>query len=482
MATKSLSKSSVKTDIGLFFTVGIIILWSIYMEVPIMLLLNVLLVTLIVFYCIKSIYKRSSLLAFLFTFSLFILSREILEHYFNYPADDTFSNVINQHLYVSAFLSLFSVWVAYFFAEKSSGNRSFKATLRDENQSQLKTIKRLSLILFYSSIPFVIFTNIYVTIFVSTLGYYSYYTEFSSVLNGNPVLYAISKMGIVMDASFCFFVATFPTKKEFKRPGLFYLMVLLSSIGVGQRSALLLGVALLVFIFFTMQDARPKEQWVKKSYFLYGLLLLPIIALWGVYVNMRRFNTTIDEDVLRNSLSNFFYDQGVTGYVVKRAYQYENLIPKNQVYTLEFLHSGLPAIITGQKVYQGNTLAHATKGGSFTHSLGYAIMGQAYLNGGGTGSSYVAELYYDLGYFGIVLGSMLYGLLLSQFYTLYRRNVLTRAILLLIFTKLLWAPRASYTGFISYLLSPVTIAVLLGIYLIGYRKSAGQTSSSNRQV
>lgn len=54
----------------------------------------------------------------------------------------------------------------------------------------------------------------------------------------------------------------------------------------------------------------------------------------------------------------FFYDQGVTSNVMKRAYIYKDQIPSNQIYVLEFLHSGILARLLGIPVYHGNNIEH----------------------------------------------------------------------------------------------------------------------------
>ncbi len=63
---------------------------------------------------------------------------------------------------------------------------------------------------------------------------------------------------------------------------------------------------------------------------------------------------------------NFFYDQGVTSNVMKRAYMYRDKIPSDQTYILEFLHSGIFARLFGIRVYHGNTVEHALHGELYT--------------------------------------------------------------------------------------------------------------------
>lgn len=143
------------------------------------------------------------------------------------------------------------------------------------------------------------------------------------------------------------------------------------------------------------------------------ILILPFLAVFVSAYNIWREGGNASSLNFFEGILNFFYDQGVTGNVLKRAYMYKNQIPK-QIYTLEFLHSGILARLFNIKVYHGNTVDHAMYGGSFTHTLGYTVMNSAYLAGRGTGSSYIAELYQDFGYTGIILGNILYSFLLAR--------------------------------------------------------------------
>lgn len=96
-------------------------------------------------------------------------------------------------------------------------------------------------------------------------------------------------------------------------------------------------------------------------------------------------------------------------------------------------------------------------------------MNSAYLAGRGTGSSYIAELYQDFGYTGIILGNILYSFLLARIAKNEDNDsLLKKSIKFMIITQLLWAPRGSFTYFISQNLTPTTIATLLLVFGISY--------------
>lgn len=423
-------------------------------------------------YTVRNLGKRVLMFAFGISFFVFLIGREFLEQYHLYEADHVFSTATNEHTYLCMILSLLSIWLVYALTNSHNTSITIKRNQQlSDRKFDINKVRHLSLITFYSTYPFAIIFNVAVAYFVAHYGYHSYYIDFSEVLSGSPVLYLISKLQLVMESAFCIFLATLPGKKIFKRPAIFYLFFLVLTLGSGQRSSFLLGLMLLFIFVVFMNGLQPSEGWFKRKYIAYGIIAFPIIAAGASIFNAIRFEKSISDISFWELFGNFFYEQGVTSYIIKRAYELEASIPPD-IYTLEFMHSGLLAPLLGIDVYHGNTVAHAVHGGSFTHALGYTIMGDAYLAGGGTGSSFLAELYYDFRYAGVIIGSLLYGWIFTKFTNLKKTGVFKRAVILICITQMLWAIRASYTGFLSYMFAPTTIALLLFVFVLSEKKKS----------
>lgn len=423
-------------------------------------------------YSYVKIERRTLLFAFGVTFFVFLLGREFLEQYLHHNRDDCFTEQATFHVYLSMWIALVSVWIAFaFFSFR--GRALIQSTQLTQQLSgyYMLRIKRYSKFVFYITYPFAIICNLVIALFVAKGGYYSYYTEFSGVLAQSPLLYTVSKIELITPAAFCVFLATLPSKQEFKTPCKAYFLYLILTLGSGQRSGFLLGI-LAIFIFITfMQSIRPWEKWFEKKYMRYALLSVPVIAAMGALFNVWRFDGDWSNFNLVDSFFAFFYEQGVTSYVIKRAYELESSIPGGVLYCLEFLHSGIPARLLGIEVFNGNTIEHALHGNSFTHALGYTVLGNTYLNGAGTGSSYIAELYFDFGYIGVAIGSAIYGWMFSQITKGLRSGVFVRSLLFIIINQLLWSPRGAYTAFLSFLFAPSTIGMLLFIFGMAYMVS-----------
>lgn len=175
---------------------------------------------------------------------------------------------------------------------------------------------------------------------------------------------------------------------------------------------------------------------------------------------------------MTEAITDFVYQQGVTGLNLKRAYEIESSIPEpvSGFYTLEFLHSGLPARLLGNKVYSGYNVEHALEGNSMKFALAYATMGTSFIEGQGTGSSFIIETFYDFGYIGIALGSILYAFLFSLLHRTSRDNLFGKSLALTVIGSILWATRAGFTDFLQHLLAPTILFVIAFIFILAHRK------------
>lgn len=438
--------------VDMFFTI-----WGIAVDSTIFFILLMIVWFNMMAYSYHQIERRVILFAFGVAFFTFLIGRELLEQFFGEAPEYIFLPEINDHLHLSLTLALSGVWSSFVYFNRG------KLQVNSESRfsSQYRRVRRVSKMLFYFVLPFSLIYRLIIAYLVATSGYLSYYTDFAENVSDNIYLSIFSKINTMLSVLFCCFIATLPTKKELNRVLFFYLIYLFLSLFGGQRGPFILGILLIFIVFVYMQGIFPQEKWFKKKYLNYSLILLPFIASAGSFYNAWRVDKKWEESNILDGTAKFIYEQGVTGYVVKRAYMHENQIPED-IYLFQFAHSGLIAKILGIPVYNGNTVEHATKGGSFAHAMGYVILGNEYLLGRGTGSSYVAELYYDFGYPGVLLGSCLYGFLFSL---LYKSNSLfKRLTVFIIITQLIWACRSSYVGFIIQLTMPAIIAVGIIIY------------------
>ncbi len=419
----------------------------------------------LLFYAYHNIKDRSMLFAFLIAFFVFLLGRDFVQQFLNYKAE-SFPEDAQVHAYVSYFVTLLTLGLFYHIVTNYGKRRKKRNIDYVDHVEKVALIKKISLYVYYFSWVFAVVSEIAVGSFVAARGVTDYYTDFSEYLSGNTILYIISKIELMMPVAWNIYLATRPNRKQIKWPLIFYVLYLVISLGSGQRSTAMLGILFLFVYFVYRQGLNPEEAWITRKMVIAGVVAVPLLAVFASGYNIWREGGEISGIRFMDGFINFFYDQGVTSNVMKRAYMYRDKIPSDQTYILEFLHSGIFARLFGIKVYHGNTVEHALYGGSFTHALGYTVMGDAYLSGRGTGSCYIAELYQDFGYTGILLGNVIYSLLIAR---IANRNkderVLTTAVRFTIITQLLWAIRGSYTGFITQLFAPTTLVTVIFVFV-----------------
>ncbi|MEC1747888.1 O-antigen polysaccharide polymerase Wzy family protein [Schinkia azotoformans] len=413
-------------------------------------------------YAYKDLEHRSMLFAYGIAFFVFLMGRDLLQQVFKYKEVDYAADV-QTHAYLSILLALLSLWTGYYLLSKK---RRYKNVVKDivVNHKYLKYIQQLSLVTFCISWIFAVASKIIVARFISANSYFDYYTDYSEFLRGNIILYSMSKIEILMPVALSIFMATLPTKKQFKIPMVLYGIYTIVSLGSGQRSTFMLGL-LWIFVYLVFRSGLNKEEgWFDRKLLLYGVLAAPVLAIFGSIYSIWREGGDLQNINYMSSFFDFFYDQGVTINAIKNAYIYADSIPHDNLYTLEFLQSGLLARILGITVYYGNTVEHALYGGSFTHALAYAVLGNLYLSGRGTGSSYIAELFFDFGYVGIVLGNFLYSYIILNITRIAKKSPFLLSICFTMVTQLLWAPRGSFSGMITILFYPTTVLTYILIF------------------
>ena len=97
------------------------------------------------------------------------------------------------------------------------------------------------------------------------------------------------------------------------------------------------------------------------------------------------------------------------------------------------------------------------------HTISYFIDSEAYLNGHGYGSSYIAELYIDFKYWGVIVGNLFLGAYMAIFYKIYKKSYILSACLLLSYNIMLFIPRAEFDYIITYVLN---FTAILGMIII----------------
>lgn len=434
----------------------LIAIWGIAMQVDILFLCVICLWVAMIIVAVSKIEQRAMLFLFSITFFVFLLGREFLQQFFSYQYE-TFENKITEHTHLCLLLALAGIAVAYWITKRKSTD--IVCSVEGEN-GMVQKVSRFTY--FVVLIPAVIY-RFYTVFYVQSHGYAAYYTDFQMLLNENILLSIFGKLDYMVSPCVCIYLASMPSKKEFYSTAALYAMYLTLTLGAGARGPFLLGVFFLLFYILYRAAATPAEGWFKRSYLVLCGAFFVFFALGAYFSGLIRDEAS-GETGLLDGIIGFIYSQGVSINVLKRGFIFKDQIPDGYLYSMNFMRSGFIARLFNIPIYTGNSVETALYGGNFAHALSYLFMPESYLSGHGTGTSYVAELYHDFGYIGVFLGSILYGWLSAKTDTYKPGMLIRRSCMFIMITQLLWAPRGSYSGMLTALLSPVTLFVIVFIF------------------
>ncbi|SNU02006.1 oligosaccharide repeat unit polymerase [Ruaniaceae bacterium KH17] len=419
--------------------------------------------------------KRIFPLLFLLSYFLFLMSRPALQYVFGF-GDPALSTRDLQILEAALLWSLAPLCLVYVIVDRISARRDPQPKLMFIRQiDDLRDPARItSIIAFALLLPGALFASLQRVIFILSEGYLAIYTEEFISANSSPLGVATTYMTQGAFVALIVYLATMPPVRRTFIPIASWLVVTALLAATGARQQFMLAVLLSVgYLVLRGPITRAGSLW-RRITLIVGTAAVPVLIVAMALVERFRGLGGTYRSVW-TILPEFVYGQGVTARTIVNTYLLRDTLP-DQFYLAEFARSGIFARILGFDVLQGNSVERAETGGSLAHSLSYAVLGDDYLRGMGTGTSLVAEGYATWGVAGILVISIVIALLVWQMSKIGRGGLLSDIARLLIVQSLLWSPRGSSTAFITMLAAPSTIFMVIVIFvsavLLRARRSA----------
>lgn len=423
-------------------------------------------------YSIKNIKKHFSLFSFNIGIMVFLLGGYVFDYIltgdYSYFSNSYFtcSSASIKHACFSVMLSVIVVNVSYriifSIIEKREQKQHKNLDITILNNRLVKQVLVLVIVISFACKLVELIESL---ILVRQVTYYAsgnYLSTLSSVLSHIASLYYIS--------TFVYW-STFPPKKHIYLS--FASLIVLQSINLlaGERGEPISACLVIILYLFMRSKHGLSDIRVPRKSLVFALLLVPFLMYGLQMISYSRNNETYEAS-FTDGIQEFVGSQGGSVRVISRAYDLKNKIEDMGGHTFvigeirSYLKNNVFArMLTGTKVRLRN-VEDAYSGDNFLQTYGYAYSSTSYLNGVGSGSTYIAEVYHDGGYLFLFFTNIFYALLFCKLDLSNGKSVIASAVILNIFRYVPLLPRGMALDWLTNTFAIQNILIyLLLLYL-----------------
>ena len=417
------------------------------------LLLTCILFAAMIKYCLHHLDSSVYFFCFLISFFTFLLGGQVFHRLFK-VYKYVFNNHIETHTNICLLLSICGLSGGFLLCEYwrklfSAKPEKPKTGFIYYNSTRCLKIRRISYYCYLFLYCFYMFVLLHRVLFVLRHGYLSYYVSY----NTKSVNVLIRYLGLMAPSAFYLYLATMPPKKEARLPIALYAVYLLATLGTGRRLYFMTGVLFLFAYFLGRNYSHMFEKpWISKKQMRLLIIMIPVVLI-AMYM-FEFIRSDFHDDAEYNPFIGFFVRQGTSVNVIKFAEQYKEGLDPTAKYSLMNIRkwiqdSPLNNLFQFHYDFGRQSINTALHGNNLADFVSSKVNVISYQNGTGWGSCYIAELYVDFGYCGVLIGNFLYGLILNLVmkYTHSHFNIWITACGLLVMNSLLTAPRAVFDAF-----------------------------------
>lgn len=418
-------------------------------------------------YTLFDLANRAALFVFLLAFFLFLLGGDFAELYMGYPQEFSFTAIIDNHAYISIIISLVSIFISFYLSGKLLNRKNKESKKPAVNYTDyILKFRNVAHIGFYVTVLPHIAMTVDAALYTLNHGYLSYYIEYKSRLP--EIIEAVSDLFPL----FLFaFLATMPQKKQCLMPILIYFANSVVALLTGRRIMFGATVLVLIFYFLVRHHLNPEEQWLNKKKLIILLVACPVVLFLMYMQRYVRYGDAIEGGTLFDIIFRFLSQQGTSINTIKfqKSLEGDPLKCTSLYYTLHYLRGNL---ITRNlfdfpmDLYLNRSISTAYETNCLADYIMYAVNADDFFKGYGLGTSYIAELYHDLGHLGIALGSFVYGFLFNWLFSLKRFSYWKFAMGLLMLEEFVILPRYGADVIMRPFYSLTILLVLIGLIVI----------------
>lgn len=461
----------------LLFPLALLIIGNMMQETDLIIWALIIQILFLIGLCINSFYRKVAL-AFFYVCIFTFLTGGILIEYFR--QGDSWMRGFTVKEYITAcnilYLTYLFLWLGYnwrirfsFSQYKTSGLRKFGNKVFDRNFDR-RLIQVVSFwMLFGSTLPLAAF-NIIKLRYAMAYGYMSLYTTYADPGWSFRLLY-------VNQVSLFISLAAKPPK--WRMYACFALGLINPAIEFmqGARGAIVTQMLFIVFYLYIYEDMRElnvSEAKHKRKFrclailaVIIGAIGLPLLNIYGITRAGIEY-TGASSGV--EGMIGFFEQQGFSFSLIGYAVRYKGKLPQ-----ILYSVGGMFDLFVKPEGF-GGLEDIALKSHSFGNAITYITSKDAYFNGFGMGSSYVAEIFYDFGYVGVVVVNFFLGRFFNYMMDWKKRGILGYAACFFLYRYFLGMPRGAFAEPFQRLMAKTTILIFLIIFGLSYSYQAKMES------
>lgn len=296
-------------------------------------------------------------------------------------------------------------------------------------------------------------------------GYMSMYGDYSM-----PAI--VRRMQIVSRTSMFIGLAAMPSKKRAWTYFLLGLPVPVMNLVEGSRSGIMTFILFYIYFFYSYREwsgakvsVSDRKKRLRKLIFILLVLVCIGTPLLYIYGYSRDGRSVENSGNPLKLVLQFFASQGGSAKLIGRAVRYKGQLP-GICYSLGSLVDRI----------QGNhfpsfSAESALNGNSFGNIMTYmeSVYNYTVLHVG-VGSSYIAEVYYDFGFVGLIVVNMIIGYVLRLLSSYGKANIITKSFVFMLFYYMMTIPRAPLLTPVDNILSKSCLLTVVFIFFLSWRK------------
>lgn len=409
---------------------------------------------------------KNRLLLFIFTssFFVFLIGGHFVYEYFGLELKHYLGYEYYLHSNITMLVSLIFVLLGFLMNNHLTSKKLKLETKRRKLNSffdlpNINLIKLIAKFLFYITFIASMIILLDKVVFVIQNSYHQYYVNYR-----NTLPFIINVLGNMNIYFFYIFLATLPSKRE--TIFIFSIQLLYASLSLftGRRTDFVITVVFLMFYFGFRHFKSEKKDWINRKYIIRIIYALPVFFFLLYIFNFIRLGLNPTSISLNELFFGFFQQQGFSSSVIRLGLYHKDSLRHDAFYSffglVKYFRTNSLFLLFYKPNYNfsyiGNSIDFALYGNSLAHSLSYIVL-RNYLSGFGVGSSYIAELYHDFGYFGIIFGNLIYGVIISKISALWMKtktyNIWIMAVSFSLIESFLKAPRWNFDIIFTQMIS-----------------------------